>query len=124
MALIPAKTHSIIHNLQSSYDRLNAINISTASGATDALSTVDFALGQLNSIRANIGAVQNRFTSAISSVQVAAENLMAARSRIQDADVAMETAALTRAQILIQAGVAVLAQANQLPAIALSLIGG
>ena len=75
-------------------------------------------------IRGFIGAVQNRFVSAISSLSVASENLSAARSRIQDADVAQETAELTRTQILIQAGVSVLAQANQLPSVALSLLGG
>jgi flagellin len=74
-------------------------------------------------VRGDIGAVQNRFISAIGSLQVASENLSAARSRILDADVAQETAELTRNQILIQAGVAVLAQANQLPAVALSLLG-
>jgi flagellin len=78
----------------------------------------------LSRIRGDIGAIQNRFNSTISSLTVASENLSAARSRVQDADVAQETADLTRTQILIQAGVAVLAQANQLPSVALSLLGG
>ena len=64
----------------------------------------------------------NRFTSAISSLQGASENLSAARSRIRDADMARETAKLTRGQILTRAGVAVLAQANRLPLVALSLL--
>lgn len=103
--------------------RVSALNISTASGANDAIQTIDFALTQIGKLRGEIGAVQNRFTSAISSLQVASENISAARSRIRDTDVAKETAELTRNQILLQAGVSVLAQANQLPQIALSLLG-
>jgi len=102
---------------------INGLSISNVSGANDAIQTIDFGLSQLNRIRGDIGAVQNRFVSAISSLSVTSENLSAARSRVQDADVAQETAALTRNQILIQAGVAVLAQANQLPSVALSLLG-
>ena len=101
---------------------INGVSISSVSGANDAIQTIDFGLSQLNRIRGDIGAVQNRFVSAISSLSVASENLSAARSRVQDADVAQETANLTRSQILIQAGVAVLAQANQLPSVALSLL--
>jgi flagellin len=104
--------------------RVSTLNIATASGSNDAIQTVDYALTQIGRLRGDIGAVQNRFTSAISSLQVASENISAARSRIKDADVAHETAELTRNQILLQAGVSVLAQANQLPQIALSLIGG
>ena len=103
--------------------RINGVSISNVSGANDAIQTIDFGLSQLSRIRGAIGAVQNRFVSAISSLSVASENLSAARSRIQDADVAQETAELTRTQILIQAGVSVLAQANQLPSVALSLLG-
>ncbi len=103
--------------------RVNGLSISSASSANDALQTIDFGLSQLSRVRGDIGAIQNRFISAISSLAVASENLSAARSRIRDADVAQETAELTRNQILIQAGVAVLAQANQLPAVALSLLG-
>jgi len=102
---------------------LNTISIQNVSGANDAIQTIDFALTKMNRTRGDIGAVQNRFLSAISSLSVASENLSAARSRIQDADVAQETAELTRTQILIQAGVSVLAQANQLPSVALSLLG-
>ncbi len=102
--------------------RINGLSISNVSGANDAIQTIDYGLSQLSRVRGSIGAVQNRFVSAISSLSVASENLSAARSRIQDADVAQETAELTRTQILIQAGVAVLAQANQLPSVALSLL--
>ncbi|HEY7558928.1 MAG TPA: flagellin [Candidatus Binatia bacterium] len=104
--------------------RINGLSIANVSGANDAIQTIDFGLAQLSRVRGSIGAVQNRFASAISSLSVASENLSAARSRIQDADVAQETAELTRTQILIQAGVSVLAQANQLPSVALSLLGG
>ena len=103
-------------------NRVNNVSILTVGGANRAIETVDFALSQIARVRGDIGAVQNRFISAIGSLQVASENLSAARSRILDADVAQETAELTRNQILIQAGVAVLAQANQLPAVALSLL--
>jgi flagellin len=102
---------------------INGVSIATVSGANDAIQTIDFGLSQLSRIRGDIGAIQNRFVSAISSLSVASENLSAARSRVQDADVAQETAQLTRNQILIQAGVSVLAQANQLPSVALSLLG-
>jgi flagellin len=111
-------------NTTVSEKRINGLSISNVSGANDAIQTIDFGLAQLSRVRGSIGAVQNRFISAISSLSVASENLSAARSRIQDADVAQETAELTRTQILIQAGVSVLAQANQLPSVALSLLGG
>jgi flagellin len=111
-------------NTTATEKRINGLSISNVSGANDAIQTIDFGLAQLSRVRGSIGAVQNRFVSAISSLSVASENLSAARSRIQDADVAQETAELTRTQILIQAGVSVLAQANQLPSVALSLLGG
>lgn len=103
--------------------RINGLSIANVTGANDSIQTIDYALSQLSRVRGDIGAVQNRFISAISSLSVASENLSAARSRVRDADVAQETAELTRNQILIQAGVSVLAQANQLPSVALSLLG-
>jgi len=90
--------------------------------STEALKTVDAALSLVNGERAKFGALQSRFASTISSLQVTSENLSAARSRIMDADFAAETASLTRAQILQQAGTAMLAQANQLPNNVLSLL--
>ncbi|MFN5881005.1 MAG: flagellin, partial [Burkholderiales bacterium] len=78
----------------------------------------------VNTARATYGAVQNRFESVISNLQVASENTAAARSRIMDADFGAETAALTRAQILQQAGTAMLAQANAAPQSVLSLLRG
>jgi len=98
------------------------LDISTVDGANTAIASVDAALTTVNSSRAQLGAVQNRFDSVVSSIQTTSENLSASRSRIRDADFAAETAALTRAQILQQAGVSILGQANSLPQNALSLL--
>ena len=92
------------------------------SGATNALAAIDGALTTINSSRAALGAVQNRFASVVTSLQTTSENLSASRSRIQDTDFAHETASLTRGQILQQAGTAILAQANSLPNGVLSLL--
>jgi flagellin len=99
------------------------VNVSDAANASAALSTLSTALDTVNESRATFGALQNRFEAVISNLQNYAENLTAARSRIQDADFAAETANLTRSQILQQAGVSILAQANTLPQTALSLLG-
>jgi flagellin len=96
--------------------------ISSVASASAALSNIDAALDLLNSERATYGAAQNRFEAVISNLQVAAENQSAARSRIMDADFAAETANLSRAQILQQAGTAMVAQANQLPQQVLQLL--
>ena len=101
---------------------LNNVNVLTRQNASDALRTVDLALQQVNVLRSQLGAVQSRFESTISNLSVSAENLSAARSRIMDTDFAAETANLTRAQILQQAGVAMLAQANSVPQNVLSLL--
>ncbi len=77
----------------------------------------------VDTARGNLGAVQSRFESTIANLMNVAENLSASRSRILDADIAMETSNMTKANILQQAGVSVLAQANQIPALALSLLG-
>ncbi len=87
-----------------------------------AIRILDAALAQVNSQRADLGATQNRFSATVSNLQTSAENISAARSRIQDADFAAETAALTRNQILQQAGIAMLSQANALPQNVLSLL--
>lgn len=105
-------------------DLVSAIDIGTATGAQNALDVVDSALSRVNGIRADLGAVQTRFELAINNLQTTSENLAAARSRIVDADFAAETANLTRAQILQQAGVAMLAQANALPQNVLALLRG
>jgi flagellin len=96
--------------------------VSTVDGSNAALKTIDAALNQIDSNRASLGAIQNRFTSTISNLNTTTENLSASRSRIQDTDFAAETANMTRGQILQQAGTAVLAQANSLPNNVLSLL--
>ncbi|TCS39195.1 flagellin [Paucimonas lemoignei] len=103
---------------------VDSIDISTAAGAQTAIKRLDAALGSVNSNRAAMGALQNRFQSTIASLSTTSENLSAARSRIMDADFAAETAQLTRGQILQQAGTAMLAQANSLPNGVLSLLRG
>ena len=100
----------------------DAADVSTSGGATAAIGLADTFLDAVNTQRATLGAVQNRFESVIRNTQNNAENLSAARSRIQDADFAAETASLTRAQILQQAGVAMLSQANSVPQNVLSLL--
>jgi flagellin len=97
-------------------------DITDAANAGTALTDIDAALDTLNSERALYGATQNRFESIIGVLQVSAENQAAAKSRITDADFATETANLSRAQILQQAGSAMIAQANQLPQQVLSLL--
>jgi len=99
-----------------------AANVTTATKAGSMILKADGFLNTLNTERAKLGAVQNRFDSVIRNVQNTSENISAARSRIQDADFAAETAALTRAQILQQAGVAMLSQANSVPQNVLSLL--
>ncbi|MDO8933965.1 MAG: flagellin, partial [Rhodocyclaceae bacterium] len=106
----------------SALSSINGADISTVDGANNALAVIDAALTQVNSIRSALGAVQNRMQSTISNLSAGAENITAARSRIMDADFAAETASLTRGQILQQAGVAMLAQANQLPQLVLKLL--
>jgi len=101
---------------------LSAVDISTDTGATAALATVDTALQSINSSRATLGAYQNRFESVVANSQTAAENLSASRSRIMDADFAQETAQLTKSQILQQSGIAMLAQANSIPQNVLALL--
>lgn len=98
------------------------LDISTVDDANNAVLAMDAALKSVNDARADLGAIQNRFSSVVANLNTTAENLSASRSRIQDTDFAAETAALTRAQILQQAGVAMLAQANALPNNVLSLL--
>jgi flagellin len=103
---------------------LAAIDVNSVASANLALIAVDQSLNSVNGLRARLGAVQNRIESTIASQQTTSENLSASRSRIRDADFASETASLTRAQILQQAGTAMLAQANALPNNVLSLLRG
>jgi flagellin len=101
---------------------VSAMDISTVGGANAALTAIDAALQTVNSSRAMLGAVQNRFSATIENLQTGSENTTASRSRIQDADFAAETANLSRAQVLQQAGTAMVAQANQLPQQVLQLL--
>lgn len=102
---------------------LAAESVGTKEGAQMSLSTIDSALTQVNAIRANFGALQNRLQSTSNNLLIADENLSAANSRIRDTDVAAETSEMTRNNILLQAGVSVLGQANQSQNLALKLLG-
>ncbi|WP_045737006.1 flagellin [Xanthomonas sp. MUS 060] len=113
-ATAAAGTTSVVQNL----------DITSFQGAQKALSIVDNALNAVNSSRADMGAIQNRFTSTIANLSSTSENLSASRSRIQDTDYAKATADLTREQILQQAGTAMLAQAKSAPQSVLSLLQG
>ncbi len=106
----------------SSFASVAALDLTSSTGSQTAIETLDAALNQVNSSRGDLGALQNRFSSTIASLQTSSENISASRSRIQDTDFAAETANLTRGQILQQAGVAILAQANSLPNNVLSLL--
>jgi flagellin len=103
---------------------VSAIDISSVAGSNAALTAIDAALQTVNSTRANLGAVQNRFSATIQNLQTGSQNMTASRSRIQDADFAAETANLSRAQVLQQAGTAMVAQANQMPQQVLQLLKG
>jgi flagellin len=100
----------------------STLSLSTQTTAQLALSSIDIALQMVSQARASLGATGNRLTSVISQIQTASENLSAGNSRIRDVDVAEESSRLSRAQILMQAGISVLAQANQVPQLALKLL--
>jgi flagellin len=119
---IDVTTSNAFADSNSTLKKVSELDITTFTKATDALKTVDSALAFISGERAKLGALQSRFETAISSLQITAENLSASRSRIQDADFAQETANLSRAQILQQAGTAMVAQANQIPQGVLALL--
>jgi flagellin len=100
-----------------------SLSVGTADAARSAITMIDTMLDRVSSTRSDFGSIQNRFESVVRNLQNVSENLAASRSRIQDADFAAETAALTRNQILQQAGVAMLSQANAAPQSVLSLLG-
>ncbi|PTC00386.1 flagellin FliC, partial [Thalassospira xiamenensis] len=102
---------------------IGGLTVASAGGASSAISVIDAALETVNSARADLGALQNRFQSTVRNLTNIAENVTAARSRIQDTDFAAETANLTKFQIIQQASTTILAQANQRPQAALSLLG-
>jgi flagellin len=106
----------------STLDSVNAVDIGTAKGAQDAVSVIDAAIAGIDSQRADLGAVQNRMNFTINNLNNIQSNVSDARSRIQDVDFAKETAQLTKQQILSQTSSAMLAQANQIPQTALSLL--
>lgn len=101
---------------------VNSATIDTASNARAAMATIDTAITTLSQTRGELGAVQNRLSSTVRNLATTRENLSASNSRIRDVDVADESVSMTRSQILMQAGTAVMAQANQVPSMALSLI--
>jgi flagellin len=102
---------------------VSGISLSLKASALSALASLDSALAVVSDARATLGANGNRFNSAIANIQSFAESLSAANSRIKDVDVAEETSKMSRSQILLQAGVSVLSQANQMPQMALKLLG-
>ncbi len=109
---------------QDATSSIDTIDVTSFERAQESLLKIDNALRQINDVRAGLGALTNRLNNTISNLQISVENLSASDSRIRDADFAVETAALTRAQILQQSGVAVLAQANNTPQAALQLLQG
>jgi len=117
-----AAATDLIADANSTLKKVANLDVTSVVKATDALKTVDSALSFLSGERAKLGALQSRFDTAIANLQVTSENLTASRSRIMDADFAAETANLSRAQILQQAGTAMVAQANQLPQGVLALL--
>jgi flagellin len=108
----------------SSLNSVATVDLKTQLGSQSALEVIDAALASIDEQRADLGAVQNRFDYTISNLANIQENVSASRSRIQDTDFAVETANLTKNQILQQAGTSILAQANQIPQAAISLLGG
>ncbi|CAB3697515.1 flagellin domain-containing protein [Trinickia soli] len=102
---------------------VSGVDISTTSGAQNAITAIDAALSQVNNFQATLGATQNTFSAAIMNTQTESTNLSAAQSQIVDANFAQETANLSKAQVLQQAGISVLAQANSLPQQVLKLLG-
>ncbi|WP_442960311.1 flagellin [Pseudoalteromonas sp. NSLLW24] len=114
---------SVITETTSKLKDVSDVDITSQKGSQDALAIIDNAIANIDSQRASLGAVQNRFDHTISNLANISENVSASRSRIQDTDFATETAEMTKNQILQQAGTSILSQANQLPQTALSLLG-
>ncbi|MBN9626595.1 MAG: flagellin [Acidovorax sp. SCN 65-28] len=121
-SVVPTTTNAISAGTSSTLIKVSDLDVTTFAKATEAMKTVDSALAFINGERAKLGALQSRFETSISALNITSENLSASRSRIQDADFAAETANLSRAQILQQAGTAMVAQANQIPQGVLQLL--
>lgn len=115
-------TSNVVSGTTSTKDKVADIDLSSVKGAADAIRTIDKALEAVSKSRSGLGALQNRLQSTINNLSVASENLSNAESRIRDVDFATEVVAMTRSQILQQSGTSILAQANQLPQSALSLL--
>jgi flagellin len=109
-------------NLGSTSTKVSAIDVKTATGAAQAIESLDAAIATVSTVRGKLGATQNRFESIVNNLQVSTENLAASESRIRDTDMALEMVSFTRHQILTQAGTAMLAQANQAPQSVLGLL--
>ncbi|ABI71025.1 flagellin [Shewanella frigidimarina] len=122
-SMVESAVTGAFNGLTSSDDLVSSIDITTASGAQSAISAIDGAIATIDSQRADLGAVQNRMEFTISNLSNIQNNVTDARSRIQDVDFASESAELSKQQILSQASSSMLAQANQLPQVALSLLG-
>ena len=116
------KCYLLAADIGSTLNKVSDLDVTSFGKATEALKTVDSALAFISGARAKLGALQSRFETSIANLQVTSENLSASRSRIMDADFAQETANLSRAQILQQAGTAMVAQANQIPQGVLALL--
>lgn len=113
-----------INDVRASTLGISTLDLTTAANSQAALASIDTAITTVSTARGSIGAAQNRLTSAVNNIGSQKENYSAANSRILDVDVAEESSALSRNQVLVQAGVAVLSQANQMPSYALSLLRG
>jgi flagellin len=122
-ALNGATTSNAVLDTTTSLSSVANIDVSTAGGSQSAIDVIDAALQQIGNERAELGAVQNRFSQTIGNLANIQENASASRSRIMDTDYATETAVMTKNQILQQAGTSILAQANQIPQAAISLLG-
>lgn len=123
-ANVPAEMNLDTSNQQLDQRGIDSIDVTTQEGAWIALKKIDSAIDQINGARATLGAMQTRFENAVNNIDIQVENLSAARGRIVDADFAVETANLSRTQILQQAGTAMVAQANQIPQNVLQLLQG
>jgi flagellin len=115
--------HASENNSQLDALGLDGIDYTTKEGAQEALSLLDYSQNAVNGMRSNLGALQNRLSSTVDNLAVMSENMASANSRMRDTDVAQASSELTRNNILLQAGTATLAQANQIPQLALKLLG-
>ena len=122
-AITTANGNADVVSSTNTFNAVDDLDIGSQAGAQSAIEVIDAAIAQIDGQRADLGAVQNRFQSTISNLSNISENVSAARSRVRDADFAAETAKLTQAQITQQASTTILAQANQRPQAALSLLG-